>query len=117
MPCAGCTCSDTGIPYGGAGQTTTSAKYTAGSGAVGIGAVSTGCLESLAGGGAVSYDPVDHGCWGITGKRIPIAETYASIQAFAELVNFNFHVNGSQPAVPTNYALALVGPSLSPNIG
>ena len=80
------------------------------------GMLSSPCTESLAyaSGTAVAHDPIDGGCWAITGMRVPIGDTYASIQAFAEIVNMNFAVNGSQPAVPNQFSL--LGPTLNPNL-
>jgi len=62
-------------------------------------------LESLAAGGAVAYDPVDNGCWGVTGLRIIIGDKFESIQAGFEKVNYNFHVSGTQPAVALSSSL------------
>jgi hypothetical protein len=80
------------------------------------GSTSKPCLESIAyaSGTAVAHDPMAGGCWAITGMRVPIGDTYASIQAFAEIVNMNFAVNGSQPAVPSQFSL--LGPTLNPNL-
>lgn len=80
-------------------------KYYTGSGATNTGAISTGCLESLAQWGAVAFDPVDGGCWGVTGLRIIIGDRFESIMAGFEKVNYNFHVSGTQPAVPNQWSL------------
>jgi len=89
------------------------AKYTAGWGATHVATPSMSCLESIAYAAhrAVAYDPIDGGCWGVVGMRVPIGDTYASLQAFAEIVNANFAVNGTQPPIATQYALP--GPSIS----
>jgi len=116
-----CSCknpaSQQGPAYGGAGQTPMSAKYVqTPASPTESGSQSKPCLESIAyaSGTAVAHDPIDGGCWAITGMRVPIGETYASLQAFAEIVNMNFAVNGSQPAVP--HQLSLAGPTLNPNL-
>lgn len=80
-------------------------KYYTGSGSTGNAGVSPGCLESKASAGAVAFDPVDNGCWGVTGQRIVISDKFESIMAGFEKVNFNFHVSGTQPAVPNQFSL------------
>ena len=82
-------------------------KYYTGSGAVGIGKATPGCIESKVyeSNGAVAYDNVDGGCWGVTGLRIIIGDRFESIMAGFEKVNWNFHVSGTQPAVPNQWSL------------
>lgn len=44
-------------------------------------------------------------CWQITGVKVPIGDTSASVHAGFEIVNFNFHTNGTQRSVPTKVNL------------
>lgn len=105
---AGCSASNTGDVFRTGGQYGRNTKYVL-TGAQQIADVAAGknCLESVAqaAGYAVAWDPVDGGCWGITGLRVPIADTYATVHSFAEIVNANFGVNASQRSVLTQYVL------------
>jgi hypothetical protein len=80
-------------------------KYYSGSGATAPWGASAGCLEARAIGGAVANDPVDKGCWGVTGLHITIDDIKDSVMAGFERTNFNFHVNGTVQAVASNYQL------------
>jgi hypothetical protein len=55
--------------------------------------------------GMYANDIVGKGCWAVTGKTIPIGSSYASIQAGFELINFNFRVDGTAGAVPSQISL------------
>lgn len=57
----------------------------------------------------ISVPPLPR-CWMITGKAVPIGDVFAGIQAGFEMINYNFHTNGSQPAAP--YQGALAGPKV-----
>jgi hypothetical protein len=50
--------------------------------------------------GAYANDIVGEGCWAVTGQPIIIGDTFFSIQAGFECTNFNFRIDGTQPAVP-----------------
>jgi len=63
-----------------------------------------GCTQ-VSGTGAHAYDQIGDGCWGVTGVRVVIADTTNSIHQGFERTNWNFSVDGSQPAVPNNFGL------------
>ena len=52
----------------------------------------------------ISVPPIPR-CWQATGVKVDIGDTFMSIQSGFEMVNFNFHTNGSSPAVPSLSAL------------
>jgi len=72
------------------------------------------CSEAAASKGAVAYDDPTHDpahipleaqmCWKIKGKAVIIGDTTMSVQAGFEMINFNFHIDGTQPAFPVVYA-------------
>lgn len=105
MACCPGSCGDSSLGKYIGNVSNMQGKYYTGFGAVAQGMVSPGCLESLAAGGAVAYDPLAGGCWGVTGLRIIIGDTIESIQAGFEKVNFNFHVSGTQIPVANQYQL------------
>jgi hypothetical protein len=45
-------------------------------------------------------------CWMVTGKAVPIGDVFAGIQAGFEIINYNFHTNGSQGAAPSQTDLS-----------
>ena len=53
----------------------------------------------------MAWDEHAQACWWVFGDAVIIGRTEMDIQQGFETVNFNFHVNGSQPAVPTQDAL------------
>lgn len=71
-----------------------------------------GCPESAAmeAGGAVTYVKADKHCQLVQGIRITIGDTAESIHSGFELVNLNFHCNGTQASVSSN--MNLRGPML-----
>lgn len=110
-------------------------KYMTGMGPGGIFSSNSGvCSTAAASSGAVAYDgpttfggkyspvyrsygipdpvpPVDllqKMCWKVTGREV-IIDAIKSIQYGFEMVNFNFHTNGTQPALPTFAALSVGG--------
>ena len=85
-------------------------SYYAGSPGNKVGPVDQGCIEALAAGGAVSWDPQSKMCFGVQGKRIVIGDTFESIHSGFELVNYNFHCSGTQPSVSNS--MQLNGPVL-----
>ena len=75
------------------------------------------CSTAAAEDGAVAFDPPTHTppiiiptnkfmCWKIAGRAVIIDDTYMSYHAGFEMANFNMHVDGSQPAVPSQFHLA-----------
>lgn len=67
--------------------------------------IGTLCPEYKAAGGAVTYVGADKKCQGVQGLRITIGDTAESIQGGFDMVNFNFHCNGSQPRVASVFNL------------
>jgi hypothetical protein len=75
----------------------------------GGGMITRGCTKA----GAIALDmtvldparipvpPVPR-CWIITGVKVPIGRSFASVQSGFEIVNFNFHTYGTQRSLPTN---------------
>lgn len=55
--------------------------------------------------GMYANDVVGKGCWAVSGEKVPIGDTYASIHAGFEIINFNFRVDGTSPSVPTQNSL------------
>jgi hypothetical protein len=51
--------------------------------------------------GALAYDEFGTACWDVHGKVIPIGSGAVDVMKGFEITNFNFHVNGTQPALPT----------------
>jgi hypothetical protein len=111
-------------------------KYITGMGPGGIFSNNSGvCSTAAAASGAVAFDgpttfmgsikPVYHNygipeggfpvdllqamCWKVTGREVIIDKDTFSVQHGFEMVNFNFHTNGTQPALPTFVSLAVGG--------
>jgi len=76
------------------------------------GSFTSGCDEAAAQkiGRAVAYDSITPGCWAVTGSKIIIADTMDSVQAGFERFNFNIASESTQPAVPNNFVLHMIGP-------
>ena len=81
-------------------------KYTTAKSQVAGDESSVGCSEAraLAIGAAVAYDPVDPGCWRVTGKGIEINDTNG-VQYLFEMFNFNMRQDGTSSPVPNQYDL------------
>lgn len=72
------------------------------------------CSTAAGSDGAVAYDPptldpaltihLAKMCWKIAGRAVIIDDTYMSMHAGFEMANFNFHVDGYQPAVPNQFS-------------
>lgn len=67
-----------------------------------------GCKKIAQTKGAV-VDDWPYGCFIVYGKRIEINDTENDIMAGFEIVNFNFHVNGTAAAV--EHQMQLPGPA------
>jgi hypothetical protein len=103
-------------------------KYITGVGPGGVFSNNSGvCSTAAAGSGAVAFDgpttvegvvshvyrnygipqggvPVDtfqKMCWKVSGRAVIINDKEFSVQAGFEMVNFNFHTSGTQPALST----------------
>jgi len=84
-------------------------KYISGGDGSGINApIAAGC-DQFRGSGAHAYDAAVDECLGVTGIRIPIGDTDASIQKGFEIFNRNINQDRTQPAVPNTFSLP--GPS------
>jgi hypothetical protein len=76
------------------------------------GKTSAACADY--GGAAVAFDPegkdkrglpIQSGCWRLTGKAVEIGDKTMTVQAGFEVINFNFHVKGTQAAVASSFGL------------
>lgn len=67
----------------------------------------SGC-GPVAGSGAHAWDPIGLGCWGVTGVRINILDTYDGVMAGMERINWWMSQDSTAPAVPN--LLGLPGP-------
>jgi hypothetical protein len=83
-------------------------KYMSGGEKIGAPLGNRGCGNLQ---GAYVNDEIGKGCWAITGYKIPMGDRYASIQAAAEICNFNFRAEGTCSPVPAQ--VALEGPIMS----
>lgn len=60
----------------------------------------SGC-GGVAGSGAHAWDPIGIGCWGVTGVRIDIKDTYNSVHAGMERINWWMSQDATSPSVPS----------------
>jgi hypothetical protein len=80
-------------------------KYFQSSDGTEIGAVSPGCLEFFALGGAVAFDAEVGGCWSVLGTAVIIGDIFDTEMSGKERANWNFHAQGTQKPVPDQYWL------------
>ena len=52
--------------------------------------------------GLYANDIVGQGCWAVTGAPVIINDTYMSVMAGFEMINFNFRVDGTSRACQIN---------------
>ena len=62
-------------------------------------------FAAMEAGGAVTYVKSDKHCQLVQGIRITIGDLSESVHSGFELVNLNFHCNGTQPSVSNNMSL------------
>jgi hypothetical protein len=63
------------------------------------------CKKKAEDEGGYAWDSDAEACWMIFGKVIKIEDIQHSVMEGFEICNFNFHVNGTKPPVPTQLDL------------
>jgi len=66
-----------------------------------VGKTEADCKAEAESSGGVVWDEHAMACWNIFGKAVIIGSSEHSIEEAFKVVNFNFHANGTQAAVPT----------------